>query len=92
MMDPVDGYIDFCHLNPDRTTTDTSDLELWLGERGIPFKHREGPAGDTVFLVPQDVYERAVALWGEYRGSADYILKKHAPWLNDAPKRPQKRL
>lgn len=91
-MDSVEEYIDFCHLNPARTTTDTSDLELWLGERQIPFRHREGPGGDTVFLVPRDIYERAVELWGDYRGSADYILKKHAPWLGEAPKRQPKKL
>ncbi|HXX93142.1 MAG TPA: hypothetical protein VEN81_05880 [Planctomycetota bacterium] len=92
MTDSDDGYIDFCHLNPSRTTTDTSDLELWLTERQIPFKHREGPAGDTVFRVPREVYARAVELWGDYRGSADYILKKHAPWLTvRAPRPPQKR-
>jgi hypothetical protein len=84
-----DGYIEFCHLHPARTTTDTSDLEVWLAERGIPYKHSEGPAGDTVFRVPREIYEKAVELWGDYRGSEDYILKRHAPWLvKKQPKRP----
>jgi hypothetical protein len=92
MIDPDDGYIDFCHLNPSQTTTDTTDLELWLVERQIPFKHREGPAGGTVFRVPREVYAQAVELWGDYRGSSDYILKKHAPWLTVRSQRPpQKR-
>ena len=91
-MTPVeDGYVEFCHLHPDRTTTDVSDLELWLNERLIPFKHREGPAGDTVFRVPQGEYARAVELWGEYRGSADYILSKHASWLTARVPRPPKK-
>lgn len=92
MIDPDDGFVDFCHLNPSRTTTDTSDLEAWLAERRIPFTHRDGPAGDTVFRVPREHYARAVELWGEYRGSEDYILKKHAPWLAARTQRPpQKR-
>jgi hypothetical protein len=87
-----DGYVDFCHLNPDRTTTDVSDLEVWLNERRIPFKHQEGPAGDTVFRVPREIYAQAVELWGEYRGSADYILSKNARWLTTpVPRPPQKR-
>ena len=88
MIDPDDSFVDFCHLNPSRTTTDTSDLEAWVNERGIPFTHRDGPAGDTVFRVPRELYARAVELWGEYRGSEDYILKKHAPWLTARPQRP----
>ena len=84
-----DGYIEFCHLHPARTTTDTSDLEAWLRDRNIPFKHSEGPAGDTVFLVPREIYEKAVELWGEYRGSAEYILKRHAPWLDKSRPRPR---
>lgn len=87
----MDSFVDFCNLNPARTTTDTSDLEAWLSMHGIPFKHREGPAGDTVFLVPQQDYARAVEMWGDYRGSADYILKKHAPWLDKSRKPPAPR-
>ena len=82
----MDDFIDFCNLNPERTTTDVSDLEVWLAQLSIPFRHREGPAGDTVFLIHREDYERAVQLWGDYRGSADYILKRHAPWIkNGAP-------
>lgn len=69
-------FIEFCHLHPSRTVTDVSDLEAWLTERGIEFRHQAGPAGDTVFLVPRDVYARAVELWGDYRGSSDFILKR----------------
>ena len=87
----MDDYIDFCNLNPAYTTTDTSDLEVWLSQHGIPFMHREGPAGDTVFLVPREFYAKAVELWGDYRGSADYILKKHAPWIGKSRTPPQKR-
>jgi hypothetical protein len=79
--DEDDGYIEFCHLHPARTLTDTSDLEAWLSGHQIPFKHCAGPAGDTVFRVPRESYERAVELWAEYRGSEDFILKRHAPWL-----------
>lgn len=71
-------YVEFCHLNPSRTATDVGDLELWLAERAILFRHREGPAGDTVFLVPREQYARAVELWAEYRGSSDYILQRLA--------------
>lgn len=88
MADPDDGFVDFCHLNPSRTTTDPCDLEAWLSERHIPFTHRDGPAGDTVFRVPRAVYARAVEMWGDYRGSADYILRKHAAWLTVRPPRP----
>jgi len=88
MIDPDDEFIDFCHLNPSQTTTDTGDLEAWLSERNIPFAHRDGPAGDTVFRVPRSVYAMAVELWGDYRGSADYILKKHAAWLTARPPGP----
>ena len=84
----VDDFIDFCNLNPDRTTTDCSDLETWLLGHGIPFRHREGPAGDTVFMIQRADFERAVELWGEYRGSADYILKRHAPWIKRSPGAP----
>jgi hypothetical protein len=87
----MDGFIDFCNLNPARTTTDTQELEAWLSEHGIAFRHRDGPAGDTVFLVHESDYARAAALWGEYRGSADYILKKHAPWLRSSGPTPPKR-
>ena len=88
----MDGFIDFCNLNPARTTTDTLDLEAWLSQHGIAFRHRDGPAGDTVFLVLREDYTRAVELWGEYRGSADYILKKHAPWLPKSHPSPRKAL
>jgi hypothetical protein len=81
MIDGDDAFVEFCHLNPARTTTDSSDLESWLTERKIPFRHSEGPAGDTVFHVPREAYARAVELWADYRGSEDYILRKHAPWL-----------
>lgn len=85
MSDNDDGYVEFCHLNPARTKSDTSDLESWLSERQIPYKHRPGPAGDTVFRVPRDAYARAVELWAEHRGSEDYILKTYAPWLSRRP-------
>jgi len=76
----MDDYIDFCNLNPARTATDSSDLEAWLSGHGIPFRHREGPAGDTVFLILRQDYDRVAQLWGEYRGSSDYILKHLSPW------------
>jgi hypothetical protein len=88
MIEEDDGFVEFCHLNPARTTTDTSDLAAWLAERNIPFKHSDGPAGDTVFRVPRSAYPRAVELWSDYRGSEDYILRKHAPWLERARRRP----
>lgn len=76
MSDADETYVEFCHLNPSRTATDVGDLELWLAERAIAFKHREGPAGDTVFLVPRELYAKAVELWADYRGSADFILQR----------------
>lgn len=83
----MDDYIDFCNLNPARTQTDCSDLEAWLNAQGIAFRHREGPAGDTVFMVPRADFERAVQLWGEYRGSGDYILSRLDPRPAKGPKR-----
>lgn len=89
---PGDGdWVEFCHLNPSRTATDTLELSSWLAERGVRFRHRDGPAGDTVFLVTRADYARAVELWADYRGSADFILKRHAPDLDfstPAPGRP----
>ena len=41
MIEADDSYVEFCHLNPNRTVTDCGDLELWLAERRIAFKHRE---------------------------------------------------
>lgn len=73
-----DDFVDFCHLNPALTNTDTSDLEVWLNRNNIPFRHRSGPGGDTVFQVQNKEYARAVQLYGDYRGSADYILAKNA--------------
>lgn len=88
-MSDDDVFVEWCHLNPARTKTDTADLETWLSERKIPYRHREGPAGDTVFLVPRGAYGRAVELWADYRGSEDYILRSHAPWLvRGGPRRP----
>jgi hypothetical protein len=85
----MEEYIDFCNLNPARTTTDPGDLEMWLLKHGIPFRHREGPAGDTTFLVRREDYPRAVELWGDYRGSADYIIEKHAPRPERRPPSPR---
>ena len=84
----MDEYIEFCNLNPARTATDTTELEAWLTRHKIPFRHRDGPAGDTVFLVRSGDYPRAVELWGEYRGSADFILRRHAAWVQIEPKPP----
>ena len=91
MSEPDDGYVEFCHLNPSRTATDVVDLEFWLGERQIVFRHREGPGGDTVFLVPRAQYARAVELWADYRGSSDYILQRLAAEMLPAPPVPPRR-
>ena len=84
----MDDFIDFCNLNPDRTATGGGELEAWLTSHGIPFKHREGPAGDTVFLIHRTDYDRVAQLWGEYRGSSDYILKHLSPWVDKSRQPP----